>query len=139
MQNQMRGAVFRERWVRRSNNTQNYQDCARRQSDLVTDGWLHIGSAQLSSAQLSSAQLSCACLIDFVEAFFRTRERVPAHVPAKHALGLDPRVESGSPRRTVVRQGEPLFADKDMRLHWNLRRFPFIWDHQVIPFEREAL
>jgi hypothetical protein len=26
-----------------------------------------------------------------------------------------------------VRQGEPLFADKDMRQLWNLRRFPFIW------------
>jgi hypothetical protein len=26
------------------------------------------------------------------------------HVPEKHALGLDPRVESGSPGRTVVRR-----------------------------------
>jgi hypothetical protein len=26
-----------------------------------------------------------------------------------------------------VRQGEPLFADKDVRQLWNLRRFPFIW------------
>jgi hypothetical protein len=31
-----------------------------------------------------------------------------------------------------VRNGEPLFADKDMRQLWNLRRFPSIWDHQVI-------
>ena len=29
----------------------------------------------------------------------------PAHVPAKHALGLDPRVESGSPTRTCVNSG----------------------------------
>ena len=73
--------------------------------------------------------------------------RLP-HVPAKHgptgSLGLDPRVESGSPRRTVVRQGEPLFAGKDMRQTWNLRRFPFIWDHSVIQvhvvnrYERET-
>jgi hypothetical protein len=40
-----------------------------------------------------------------------------AHVPAK----WDP-----------VRQGEPLFADKDMRQHKNLRRFPVILDHWVI-------
>jgi hypothetical protein len=32
-----------------------------------------------------------------------------------------------------VRQGEPLFADKDMRQPWNLRRFPFIWDHSGDP------
>jgi hypothetical protein len=32
-----------------------------------------------------------------------------------------------------VRNGEPLFADKDMRQYWNLQRFPFIWDHSVIP------
>jgi hypothetical protein len=48
-------------------------------------------------------------------------------------------VESGSPGRTVVRQGEPLFADKDMRQHENLRRFPFISDHSVIRYERETL
>jgi hypothetical protein len=29
-----------------------------------------------------------------------------------------------------------LFADKDMRQLWNLPRFPFIWDHRVIPYER---
>ena len=46
----------------------------------------------------------------------------PAHVPAKHALGLDPRVDP-------VRQGEPLFADKDMRQNKNLRRFPVISVH----------
>jgi hypothetical protein len=68
-----------------------------------------------------------------------------AHVPAKHAPGLDPRVESGSPRRTVVRQGEPLFADKDMRQHKNLLHFPFILvhyvnlDHLVIQYERKTL
>ena len=27
------------------------------------------------------------------------------HAPAKHALGLDPRVESGSPKRTCVNTG----------------------------------
>ena len=27
---------------------------------------------------------------------------IPAHVPAKHALGLDPRVESGSTTRTCA-------------------------------------
>jgi hypothetical protein len=48
-----------------------------------------------------------------------------AHVPAKHALGLDPRVESG-------------FADKDMRQQKNLPRFPFILDHRVIQYERET-
>jgi hypothetical protein len=32
-----------------------------------------------------------------------------------------------------VRQGEPLFADKDMRQLWKLRRFPFIWDHRSDP------
>jgi hypothetical protein len=32
-----------------------------------------------------------------------------------------------------------LFADKDMRQLWNLRRFPFTWDHRVIPCERETL
>jgi hypothetical protein len=36
-------------------------------------------------------------------------------------------------------EGGIRFADKDMRQHWNLRRFPFIWDHQVIPYERETL
>jgi hypothetical protein len=30
------------------------------------------------------------------------------------------------------------FADKDMRQHKDLRRFPFIWDHRVIPYERET-
>jgi hypothetical protein len=29
----------------------------------------------------------------------------PPHVPAKHALGLDPRVESGSPTRTCANTG----------------------------------
>jgi hypothetical protein len=37
-----------------------------------------------------------------------------AHVPARHALKLDPRVG--------LRQSEPLFADKDMRRQQNLRR-----------------
>jgi hypothetical protein len=30
------------------------------------------------------------------------------------------------------------FADKDMRQHENLRRFPLILDHWVIQYEREA-
>jgi hypothetical protein len=30
-----------------------------------------------------------------------------------------------------VRQGEPLFADKDMRQHENLRRFPVMSVHYV--------
>jgi hypothetical protein len=30
------------------------------------------------------------------------------------------------------------FADKDMRQQLNLLRFPFIWDHRVIPYERET-
>jgi hypothetical protein len=38
-----------------------------------------------------------------------------------------------------VRQGEPLFADKDMRQQENLRRIPFILDHSVIQYERDAL
>jgi hypothetical protein len=37
-------------------------------------------------------------------------------------------------RRSGIR-----FADKDMRQLWNLRRFPFIWDHRVIPYERKTL
>jgi hypothetical protein len=37
-------------------------------------------------------------------------------------------------RRSGIR-----FADKDMRQLWNLRRFPFIWDHRVFPYERETL
>src|ERR1700730_2719081 len=35
-------------------------------------------------------------------------------------------------RRSGIR-----FADKDMRQYWNLQRFPFIWDHRVIPYERK--
>jgi hypothetical protein len=31
------------------------------------------------------------------------------------------------------------FADKDMRQHENLRRFPVILDHSVIQYDREAL
>jgi hypothetical protein len=31
------------------------------------------------------------------------------------------------------------FADKDMRQHENLRRFPVILDHRVIQYDREAL
>jgi hypothetical protein len=46
------------------------------------------------------------------------------HAPAKHALGLDPEGRSGSP--------------KDMRRLCNLRRFPFISDHPLIPYERET-
>jgi hypothetical protein len=44
-----------------------------------------------------------------------------------------------------VRNGEPLFADKDMRQLWRLRRFPFIsvhyvyLDHRVNRYERETL
>jgi hypothetical protein len=30
------------------------------------------------------------------------------------------------------------FADKDMRQQKNLRRFPFIWDQSVIPYERKT-
>jgi hypothetical protein len=37
-------------------------------------------------------------------------------------------------RRSGIR-----FADKDMRKSQNLRRFPFIWDHRVIPYERKTL
>src|SRR3981189_679489 len=37
-------------------------------------------------------------------------------------------------RRSGIR-----FADKDMRQHWNLQRFPFIWDHRVSPYERKTL
>jgi hypothetical protein len=37
-------------------------------------------------------------------------------------------------RRSGIR-----FADKDMRQPWNLQHFPFIWDHSVIPYERETL
>jgi hypothetical protein len=37
-------------------------------------------------------------------------------------------------RRSGIR-----FADKDMRQLWNLRRFPFIWDHRVIPYEWKTL
>ena len=37
-------------------------------------------------------------------------------------------------RRSGIR-----FADKDLRQKWNLRRFPFIWDHPVIPYERKTL
>jgi hypothetical protein len=31
------------------------------------------------------------------------------------------------------------FADKDMRQHENLRRFPVILDHSVIQYDRKAL
>jgi hypothetical protein len=31
------------------------------------------------------------------------------------------------------------FADKDMRQHKNLQRFPVILDHSVIEYDREAL
>jgi hypothetical protein len=31
------------------------------------------------------------------------------------------------------------FADKDMRQHENLRRFPVLLDHRVIQYDREAL
>jgi hypothetical protein len=61
-------------------------------------------------------------------------DAVPMHVPVKQAptgsLGLAPRMASGSKanrcsqRRTVVRQGEPSFAAKDMRQLWNRRRAP---------------
>jgi hypothetical protein len=47
-----------------------------------------------------------------------------AHVPAKW---------------NPVRQGEPLFADKDMRQHKNLLHFPFILDHLGIQYERKTL
>jgi hypothetical protein len=36
-------------------------------------------------------------------------------------------------RRSGIR-----FADKDMRQKSNPRRFPFIWDHPVIPYEWET-
>jgi hypothetical protein len=36
-------------------------------------------------------------------------------------------------RRSGIR-----FADKDMRQHENLRRFPVILDHAVIQYDREA-
>jgi hypothetical protein len=38
-----------------------------------------------------------------------------------------------------VRQGEPLFADKDMRQHNNPACFPVILDHFVIQYDRKAL
>jgi hypothetical protein len=37
-------------------------------------------------------------------------------------------------RRSGIR-----FADKDMRQHKNLQRFPVILDHSVIQYDREAL
>jgi hypothetical protein len=37
-------------------------------------------------------------------------------------------------RRSGIR-----FADQDMRQLEKLRRFPFISDHSVIPYERETL
>jgi hypothetical protein len=37
-------------------------------------------------------------------------------------------------RRSGIR-----FADKDMRQHKNLRRFPVILDDRVIQYDREAL
>jgi hypothetical protein len=46
--------------------------------------------------------------------------------PAKPALGLDPRVE--------IR-----FAVKEMCQQKKLQRFPFIWDHRAIPYERKTL
>jgi hypothetical protein len=39
----------------------------------------------------------------------------------------------------MFRRGGIRFADKDMRQRWNLQRFPFIWDHRVIPYERKTL
>jgi hypothetical protein len=54
-------------------------------------------------------------------------DAVPMHVPAKQAQqvlwGL-PRGWHPVRRRTVVRQGEPSFAAKDMRQLWNRRRAP---------------
>jgi hypothetical protein len=38
-----------------------------------------------------------------------------------------------------VRQGEPLFADKDVRQQENLQRILFILDHSVIQYEQDAL
>jgi hypothetical protein len=58
------------------------------------------------------------------EAACTTPAAILKHVPAKW---------------NPVRQGEPLFADKDMRQLGNLRRFPLIWDHRVIPDQRETL
>jgi hypothetical protein len=40
----------------------------------------------------------------------------------------------GMSRRSGIR-----FADKDMRQHENLRRVPYILDHSVIQYVREAL
>jgi hypothetical protein len=40
----------------------------------------------------------------------------------------------GMSRRSGIR-----FADKDMRQHRNLRRYPFMLDHRVIQHEREML
>jgi hypothetical protein len=48
--------------------------------------------------------------------------RLLVHVPAKPSdliRGWDP-----------VRQGEPLFTDKEMRQYDNLRRFPVILNHR---------
>ena len=49
-----------------------------------------------------------------------SRRSMPQQVPWGLTRGWNP-----------VRQGEPLFADKDMRQLWNLRRFPFISVHYV--------
>ena len=60
------------------------------------------------------------------------------HVPAKQAP------EHVPAKWNPVRQGEPLFADKNMRQPWNLRRFPLIWVHcvnlvhRVIPYQRKT-
>jgi hypothetical protein len=80
--------------------------------------------------------------IGFVTPFSIEREwratACPGEACPNRFLGLDPRVDP-------VRQGEPLFADQDMRQFWNLRRFPFKsvhcvnLDHPGDPYEREAL
>jgi hypothetical protein len=40
--------------------------------------------------------------------------------------------------RRMFRRSGIRFADKDMRQHKNLRRFPVVLDHSVIQYDREA-
>jgi hypothetical protein len=46
---------------------------------------------------------------------------------------------SSIPPLSMSRRSGIRVADKDMRQLWNLRRFPLIWDHRVIPYQRKTL
>jgi hypothetical protein len=59
--------------------------------------------------------------------------------PSRRYLILDSEEISRFHDQRISRRSGIRFADKDMRQHWNLRRFPFIWDHRVIPYERKTL